>query len=116
MRATGYEGPPSMIPPEVRHRQRSPQGRRHLGVPDFWPLRRVVVPRARVEIPEFFVLELIELDVELDVLVVRIAMIDRDVVAGPVPHRPPIYGDFTQREQLAGVLDVGEVLHLAGEV
>src|SRR5262249_33295108 len=96
----GYDRP-RVVPTEGRHRQRSPQGRRHLGVPHFRPLRRVVVPGARVEIAEFLVLELIELDVELDVLVVGVAVVDRDVVARAVPHRPPVDGDFTQREELA---------------
>src|SRR5689334_10159957 len=85
-----------VLAPKVRHRQRPPQRRRHFRVPDFWPLRRVVVPGARVEVAELLVLELVELDVELDVLVVGVAVVDRDVVAGPMPHRPPVDGNFTQ--------------------
>jgi hypothetical protein len=40
--------------------------------------------RARIEIAEFLVLHLIELDVELDELIVGIAAIDRNVVAWSV--------------------------------
>src|SRR5262245_33681907 len=48
-----------VVAPEVRHRQRPPQGGRHLGVPGLRPLRRVVVPGARIEVAEFLVLELV---------------------------------------------------------
>src|SRR5262245_41039784 len=43
-------------------------------------------------------------------------MVNRDVVARPMPHRPPVDGHLAQREQFAGVLDVCEVLHFEGDV
>src|SRR5690349_8587847 len=70
-----------VVAPEIRHRQRTPEVRGDLAVPDLWPLRRVVMPGAGVEIAQFLVLHLVELDVELDVLVVGVAVVDRDVVA-----------------------------------
>src|SRR5258705_8879843 len=74
---------------EVGHRQWAPEVGGDLAVPDFRALRRVVMPGAGGEITQLLVLHLIELDVEFDILVVEIAGIDRDVVGGPLSHRPP---------------------------
>ena len=74
------------------------------------------MPGAGVEIAQFLVLELVEFDIEFDILVVEIAVIDRDVVAGPMPHRSPVDRDLPQRQEFAGVLDMGEILHLEGDV
>src|SRR5206468_3405240 len=103
-------------PQEIRHRQWPPEIGRDLAVPRLWPLRGVVMPGAGIEIAEFLVLHLVELNVELDVLVVEIAMVDGDVVAGAMTYRPPVDGHLAQREQLTGILDVGEILHLEGDV
>src|SRR5262245_57278820 len=72
----------------VRHRRQAPDGRLR-ALPGLRILRRVAVPGPRIEIAERLVLHLVELDIELDRVLVRIAMIGCDVVAGPVPHRPP---------------------------
>src|SRR5207244_9055356 len=101
-----------VVAPEIRHRQRTPQVRGNLAVPDFWPLRRVVMPGAGLEIAQLLVFHLVELDVELDVLIVGVAVVDRDVVAGPVAHRPPVDRHLAQRQELAGVLQVGEIFEL----
>src|SRR5258708_9618461 len=100
----------------VRRWQWAPEMGRNLAVLVVWSLGCVVVPRARIEIAEFLVLHLIELDVELDELIVGTTVIDRDVVARPVTYRPPVDRHLAQREQFAGVLDVGEVLHLEGDM
>ena len=70
----------------VRRWQWAPEIGRNLAVPGLWSLGCVVVPRARIEIAEFLVLHLIELDVELDELIVGIAVIDRNVVARSVTY------------------------------
>ena len=57
--------------------------------PDLGPLRAVTVPRPRFEIAEFFVGHAIEIEEQFDDLSIRIAMVDRDIVAGSVPDRPP---------------------------
>ena len=53
------------------------------------PLRRVAMPGLGIEIAELFVLHLVKLDIELHRLVVRIAMVGRDIVARAVAHRSP---------------------------
>jgi hypothetical protein len=100
----------------VRRWRWTPEIGSGLAVPCLWPLWRIVMPGAGIEITEFLVLHLVELDVELDDLVVEIAMIDRDVVARAMAHRPPVDRYLADREQLAGVLDVGKVLHLEGNM
>jgi hypothetical protein len=100
----------------VRRRQWTPKIGRNFAVPVLWPLRGVVMPRPGIEIAEFFVLHLVELDVELHVLVVGVSMVDRDVVPRPMTHRPPIDRHLAERKQLAGILDVGEILHLESDV
>ena len=75
-----------------------------------------MVPRPRLEIAELLVLHLIELGIELDDVVVGVVVIGRDVVARPVPQRSPDDRNRLLAEQLAGVLDVGEVLHLERDV
>src|SRR5256714_10853599 len=50
--------------------------------PPLGPLRRVMMPGPRLEITELFVLHLIELAEELDHLLVRIAVVGRNVMAG----------------------------------
>ena len=70
----------------VRRWQWTPEIRRNLAVPGLWSLRCVVMPRAGIEIAELLVLHLIELDVELDELIVGIAVIDRNVVARSVTY------------------------------
>src|SRR5262245_33538019 len=74
------------------------------------------MPRAGIEIAEFLVLHLVELNVKLDVLVVAIPMIDGDVMTRAMTHRSPVDRHFAQREQFARILDMSEVLHLKGNV
>src|SRR4030095_439897 len=63
---------------------------RRLGaLPGHRPLRRVAVPWARIAVDKLLVLHLVELDIELDRVLVRIAVIGRDIMAGTVPQRPP---------------------------
>jgi hypothetical protein len=74
------------------------------------------MPGARIEITQLLVLHLVELGVELYHPVVGVAVEGRDVVAGPEPHRPPDDRDFPLPEQVAGVLQMREVLQLEGDV
>ena len=57
--------------------------------PDFRALWIVTVPWPRLEVAEFLVGHSVEFGEELDDLVVALAIIDRNVVAGTVAHRPP---------------------------
>src|SRR3954463_11458437 len=57
--------------------------------PQLRPLRRVVVPGARLEIAEHLVGHLVELAEELDGLFVLVAMMGGNVLAGPMPQRSP---------------------------
>ena len=75
-----------------------------------------MVPRPRLEVAELLVLHLVELGVELDHVIVGVVVVGRDVVARPVAQRSPDDRDRLLAEQLAGVLDLGEVLHLEGDV
>src|SRR5579872_3089391 len=85
---------------EIRQRRWSPDVI-HAGLPGLRPLRRILVPRPRLEIAEFFIDHLIEFAEELDDLIVRIAMISGDVVPGAVAQRPPDDWDFLLSEQIA---------------
>src|SRR5579884_3458070 len=73
---------------EIRQRRRAPDVGL-AGFPGFRPLRRVVMPGPRLEIAELLVDHLVELAEELDDLVVRIAVVGGDVVAGAVAQRSP---------------------------
>src|SRR6516162_7859174 len=98
-----------------RQRRQAPDGR--LGAfPRLRPLRLVAVPGPRIEIAELLILHLVEFDIELDRVVVRVAVIGRDVVAGAVPHRAPEQLDLLGGEHLAGVLHVRDVLELERNV
>src|SRR5437870_5338114 len=77
---------------EAGPRRQAPDITLLLGVPHLGFLRPVAMPGARVKIATLLVQHLVELGEELDHLFVRIAVIDRDVVAGAVTHRSP--GDF----------------------
>src|SRR5205809_885071 len=100
---------------EVLRRRRTPDGglaRR----PSLGPLRRVVVPRARLEVAELLVLHLVELAEELDDLPILVAMIGGDVVSGPVPQRTPNDRDPLLSHRLARILQMHEVLELERDV
>src|SRR4029077_13634742 len=84
--------------------------------PQLGPLRRVVVPGARLEIAELLVGPLVELAEELDDLFVLVAMIGGDVVTGPMPQRSPDDRHLFLSHQLARVLQVHEILELKGDV
>src|SRR6266700_7326857 len=71
-----------------RQRRQTPDGRL-APLPNLWPLRGIAVPGPRIEITQLLVLELVELDIELDRVLVRIAVIGRDIVARAVAQRAP---------------------------
>ena len=71
----------------LRSRRRAPDVARN--GPDLGHLRSVAMPRARIEAAQRLVEHLVELGEHLDDLVVRVAVIGKDVVAGPVPGPVP---------------------------
>src|SRR5215472_2284275 len=85
---------------EIRARRRAPD----IGLagdPGLRPLRRVLMPRPRLEIAELLVLHLVELAEQFDHLIVRIAVIGGDVVARAVAQRAPYDRDLLLPEQVA---------------
>src|SRR5437879_3250225 len=72
--------------------------------PDLWPLRTVRMPRPWIEIAELLIQDLIELGKEFDHVLIRVAMIDRDVVSGAMAQWPPNDRDLVMREHIAAVL------------
>src|SRR5215211_8801602 len=98
-------GPRVSIPGamEIVRRRRAPD-RRLSRRPYFRPLRLVVMPGTRLEISELLVEHLIELAEELDHVVVVVAVVGGDVVAGAVAQRPPDDRDLLLPQHLARVL------------
>ena len=74
------------------------------------------MPRSRLEVAELLVLHLIELDIEFDDVVVGVVVIGGDIMAGTVAQRPPDDRDRLLPEQLAGILNLGKILHLERDV
>src|SRR5262249_23926236 len=104
--------------PEALRGRRSP-GVAHpgSGLPDLRPLRRVLVPRPRLVIPETLVEHHVELSEELDRRLVGVAVIAEEVVAWPVPPRTPdhlVLGGCA--EGVEGLLHVAHVAHLVCDV
>src|SRR5580692_12397861 len=102
-------------PVKVRRRRRAPD----VGLaalPGLWPLRGVLMPGPWLEIAEVLVDHLVELAEEFDHLIVRVAVIGGDVVPGPVAQRAPDDRDLALAEQVAGILQVDEILQLEGHV
>src|ERR1700761_9599549 len=93
---------------EIRGRRRAPIAGL-AGFPGLRPLRRVLMPGARLEIAEFLIDHLVELTEELDHLIVRITVIGGEVVTRPVPQRAPYDRDFLLAEQVATVLQMNEI-------
>src|SRR5580700_8773212 len=94
---------------EIRRRRWAPD----IGLaalPGFRPLRRVLMPRPRLEIAEVLVHHLVELAEEFDHLIVRVAVVGGDVVARTVAQRAPDDRDLALAEQVAGILQVDEIL------
>jgi len=88
LRGDGIPGPV-----KIRGRRRTPDG----GLarfPGLRPLRRVLMPRPRLEITELFIGHSVEFAEKFDHLIVRIAVIGSDVVTRPVAQRPPDDRDF----------------------
>src|SRR5271166_875523 len=85
---------------EIRRGGRTPDAGM-AGGPALGSLRGVVMPRARLEIAELLVLHLVELAEELDDLLIRIAMVGRDVVTGAMTQRSPDDRDLLLAHQLA---------------
>src|SRR4051794_24852053 len=103
------------LPQIVGRRRRPPDVARHRH-PNFRPLRLVAVPRPRIEVAERLVHHLVELGEQLDDLVVRVAVIGEDVVARPVPPRPPDDWNIPRAEVVACGLHVRPVLELERDV
>src|ERR1700682_554825 len=100
-------------PMKIRRRRWAPD----IGLaalPGFRPLRRVLMPGPRLEIAEVLVHHLVELAEEFDHLIVGIAVIGGDVVAGAVAQRSPDDRDLALAEPVAGLLQVDEILQLGG--
>ena len=72
------------LPPEIA------EVGQNVAIPGLWSLRRVMMPRTGIEIAEVFILHLVQLDLELDNLVIEIAMIDCNVVTWPMAHGSPV--------------------------
>src|ERR1700733_4233839 len=100
---------------EIRGRRRAPDagGARF---PRLRPLRRIPMPGPRLKIAELFVEHLVELAEEFDDLIVGIAMIGGDIMPRPMPQRPPDDRYLPLPEQVAGILQMDEVLQLERHV
>ena len=98
----------------VRRRRRAPDVAGL--VPHLGNLRAVAMPWPRVEVAELLVEHLVELGEQLDDLIVRIAVVSVDVVARPVPARPPGELDVLRPEEIAGRLDLRPVFQLERDV
>src|SRR5262249_20524723 len=94
-------------PPVIAQRIRPPHLR---------PLRPVLVPGTRVEIAERLVLHEVHLAEELDPNLIRVAVIDRDVVADDVAAGPPNQMDVVRGEPFAGSLNLRPILNLERDV
>src|SRR5262245_58978945 len=94
-------------PPVVAQRIRPPHLR---------PLRPILVPGARVEIAERLVLHEVHLAEELDPNLIRVAVIDRDVVADDVAAGSPHQMNVVLGKPFAGALDLRPILHLERDV
>src|SRR5947207_11817535 len=57
--------------------------------PGLRPLRTIAMPGTRLEIAELFVEHEVHAVIELDQMAIGIVVVDRHVVAGPVPYRSP---------------------------
>ena len=74
------------------------------------------MPGARLEIAELLISHLVEFAEQLDDLIVGLAIIDRNVVAGAVAHRSPDDVDLVLGEDVAGVFQVHDVGELERDV
>src|SRR5580704_3487885 len=113
IRAKRRDGFPS--PMKIRQRRRPPDGGRACD-PGLRPLRRVLMPWPRLEIAELFVEHLIELAEKFYDLIIGVAVIGGDVVPRTVAQRSPDDRDFLLPEQIAGILQMDEILQLEGHV
>src|SRR5262245_3797624 len=76
----------------------------------------VAMPGPRIEVVERVIQHLVELSEHFDDLVIGIAMICVNVVAGAVPARSPDDWNLVQAEEVARRLDVCPVLQLEGNM
>src|SRR4051812_14097217 len=74
--------------------------------PGLRPLRTIAMPGTRLEIAELFVEHEVHAVIELDQITIGIVVVDRHVVAGPVPYRSPEDLEFVASEQIAGLMHV----------
>src|SRR5262245_37310931 len=94
-------------PPVIAQRIRPPHLR---------PLRPILVPGPRVEIAERLVLHEVHLAEELDPNLIRVALIDRDVVADDVAAGSPNQMNVVLGKPFAGALDLRPILDLERDV
>src|SRR5262245_28237500 len=94
-------------PPVIAQRIRPPHLR------PLWP---ILVPGPRIEIAERLVFHEVHLAEELDPNLIRVAVIDRNVVADDVAAGPPNQMNVVLGEPFAGSLDLRPVLHLERDV
>src|SRR6476620_1931842 len=104
------------VPAEVGGRSQSPYRGRIRPGPDRRSLRVALVPGAGLEISKLFFLHLIELRVELDDVVVRIAVIDENVMADPMTARPPDDRPLLASQNVARGQHVAPVFQLVGDM
>src|SRR2546430_7175938 len=97
-------------------RAKAPVIAQRIRPPHFRPLRSVLVPRTRVEIAKRLVLHQIHFAEELDPHLIRVAVINRDVVPDDVTAGTPNQMDIVFGEPFAGSLNFGPVLDLEGDV
>src|SRR5438045_1708817 len=102
---------------KARRRRTAPHVRgRAARLPNLGALRPIRVPGSRLEIAERLILHQIELGEKLDDLIVRVAMIDEDVVADAVPAGTPDQLAPVLCQMIARVVDMRPVAQLEGNV
>ena len=74
------------------------------------------MPGTRLPVAERLVFHLIEFGIELNDLVIRIAVVYGHIVPRTKPQWTPENGNFLLTEQVAGVLQVSEILQFEREV
>src|SRR6185312_6399259 len=104
------------VPAEVGGRSQAPYRRRIRPGPDCRSLRIALVPGARVEISKLFFLHLVELRVELDDVVVRIAVIDENVMADPMAAWSPDDRPLLTSQKIAGGQHMAPIFQLIGDM
>ena len=103
------------LPDILRSGRRAPDvGRQR--APDLGHLRMIAVPRPRLEIAEIFIQHFVELGEHLDDLVIGVAVIGINIVAGAVTAGTPDDRNFFAAEEVARRLHLRPVLQLESDV